>query len=165
MTSWSFCHVPLLTYCFRDHPYELCRWRVCSLLQAILGRGTQAGNSSAMVLYVPFIYQVSAFSVFNALGSLHAWYVTRRRMMLISGTFNSALGAAAGCAYSFDPMLSNVYVSVASLCAFGHFTLHALRTKTLLRLSAVTCFYYAWCVFLLAFGIHRGRWAYALRHD
>lgn len=118
-----------------------------------------------MVWYIPFVYQAFFFSTFNAVGSLHAWYMTQRHMMLVSGSLNSSIGAVAVYTHSFDPTLSNACTSIASISAFGHFGLHAFRTKALLRPSAMSFLHFCWCISLLAFGIHRGRWAYTLRHD
>ncbi|ORC87402.1 uncharacterized protein TM35_000222010 [Trypanosoma theileri] len=115
--------------------------------------------------FIPFVYQVSLFSALNAIGSVQAWYLTQRRMMLFTGAFNTTVGAVAAYSYKFDATLSNAYASIAAICASAQFVLHGLRTKALLQPTALVGLYYAWCFSLLMFGVSRGRWAYALRDD
>ncbi|EAN87534.1 hypothetical protein C3747_234g117c [Trypanosoma cruzi] len=115
--------------------------------------------------FIPFVYQASFFSVVNAVGSVSAWYLTRRRMMLFTGAFNTTVAAVAVYAYPFDPTLSNAYVSIAATCAFTQFILHGLRTKALMASTPLVGVYYIWCLSLLVYGVQRGRWAYILRDD
>ncbi|KAH9578610.1 hypothetical protein LSM04_000633 [Trypanosoma melophagium] len=115
--------------------------------------------------FIPFVYQVSLFSALNAIGSVQAWYLTRRRMMLFTGAFNTSVAAVAAYSYKLDATLSNAYASIASICASAQFVLHGLRTKGLLQPTPLVSLYYLWCISLLMYGVNRGRWAYALRND
>ncbi|EPY32360.1 hypothetical protein STCU_02850 [Strigomonas culicis] len=117
------------------------------------------------MLYIPFTVGASLFSSLNALGSIHCWYVSRRRIMLATGAVNSAIGGAAITMYPYDPKLSNLYCAVAALCAAGQFLLHAMRTPRLLRPSLWNGVYFGWIGSLLVYSAYRVRWVYALRYD
>lgn len=117
------------------------------------------------MIYITFVAGASAFSVLNTLASVHCWHTSSRRIMLFTGGLNTAIGVIAAAAYPIDPFFANLYISVASVGAAGQFFLHGMRTPRLWSLSLPNGLFAVWVLGLFTFGLHRARWAYALRLD